>query len=60
MNYDTWKAAQPDEDRWENLKCATPDCDNSVVFPDFEVFCTNCLVTHEHKRRILREQQIRR
>lgn len=51
MSYDSWKTTEPDEPWSRGQKCATRGCENFVTFPDFEAFCTNCLVERERKSR---------
>lgn len=36
--------------------CATPDCDHVVTFPEFEVFCSTCLIA-QRNRAHQREQE---
>jgi hypothetical protein len=51
MSYDDWKTTEPDEPWARGQKCATRGCEHWVTFPDFESYCTNCLVEHERKRK---------
>ena len=57
MNYDTWKAHDPrDDDDYRGLRCATPHCENVVTFPDFEVYCSLCLLKQGERRTQLKAQ----
>ena len=54
-NYDAWKTTEPEPfERW--VKCLTRGCDHAVTFPDFESYCTSCLVEHERERERLQRQ----
>lgn len=60
MNYDDWKAHDPtdDEDYNRPTPCATKDCDGTVTFPDFQSFCSRCLIRFDERKKQLEEQPL--
>lgn len=54
-SYDDWKQTEPDEPN-TRVRCASLGCENRVTFPDFELYCTNCLVKFEQRRKELAKQ----
>jgi len=53
MNSDQWDALT---DEPAPIRCVTKGCENIVTFPDFELYCTNCLVAFEQERERLKKQ----
>ena len=56
-NYDDWKATEPDHDRWHHAAiCQKVGCTNPITFPNYEVWCSECLVEHERRQRKIAEE----